>query len=277
MEERNKRNRPRLDDKILTSWNGLMLKGLTDAYRYVGNPEYLDLALKNGEFINTNLMKEDGGLYHNYKNGKSTINGYLEDYASVIEAYLGLYEITFDEKWLKRSKALSDHCLTHFYDAESGMFFFTAKEDDFVIRRTIETTDNVVPSSNSIMAKNLFKLSRLYPDNKYEEVAIQMLKNLQDNLKENAQSHANWLQLAFYFDRPFYEVAIVGKDFKEKAQILASHYLPNSILAGTLKESTVSVLENRYKENETLIYVCEHGSCKLPLTQADKALTQLPF
>ncbi len=277
LQQRNKRSRPRLDDKILTSWNGLMLKGLSDAYRYLGNPEYLDLALKNGEFIHTNLMKKNGGLYHNHKNGKSTINGYLEDYASVIEAYLGLYEITFDEKWLKRSKALSDHCSANFYDTESGMFFFTSKEDDFVIRRTIETTDNVVPSSNSILAKNLFKLSRLYTDENFEEVAIQMLKNLQDNLEENAQSHANWLQLALYFDRPFYEVAIVGKDFKQKAKTLGAHYRPNSILAGTSMESTIPVLENRYEEGETLIYVCEHGSCKLPLTQTAEVLTQLPF
>ena len=113
-EARSKRNRPRLDDKILTSWNGLMLKGLVDAYRYLGHEKYLKLALKNARFIEDNLTKNDGGLYHNHKNGKSTINGYLEDYASVIEAYIGLYEIRFDENWLRRAEELTGYCMAHF-------------------------------------------------------------------------------------------------------------------------------------------------------------------
>ena len=101
---RKNRTRPRLDDKILCSWNGLMLKGLTDAYRFIKNDDYLDMALKNGNFIEAIFFKKDSGLYHNHKDGKSTINGYLEDYATVIDAFIGLYEITFDENWLNSAK-----------------------------------------------------------------------------------------------------------------------------------------------------------------------------
>ncbi|MFK5972137.1 MAG: thioredoxin domain-containing protein [Flavobacteriaceae bacterium] len=275
--ERNKRNRPRLDDKILTSWNGLMLKGLVDAYRYLGNEEYLNLALKNANFIEANLTQGDGGLFHNYKNGKHSINGYLEDYATIIDAYIGLYEVTFDEQWLSRAKALTDYCILYFFDAESKMFFFTSKKYDYVIRRTIETSDNVVPASNSIMAKNLFRLSKLFLDENYDEIALQMLKNVQDNFDKNAQSHANWMQLALYFNQAFYEVAIVGKTYKEKAKKLSSTYLPNTIIAGTEKDSDLFVLQHRFTENSTLIYVCQHGSCKLPVEQIEEVLDQIQF
>jgi uncharacterized protein YyaL (SSP411 family) len=273
--ERDTRNRPRLDDKILTSWNGLMLKGLADAYRYLENRSYLDLALKNADFILKNLYKEDGGLFHNHKNGKSSINGYLEDYASVIDGFIALYEATFDETWLQRAKSLTEYCQTHFYDKKSGMFFFTSKKDDYLIRRTIETTDNVMPASNSIMAKNLFRLSKLYPDKEYRAVASQMLKNVQKNFEKNTQSHANWLHLALFFERPFYEIAVVGDAFKEKAGRILPHYLPHTILAGTEKESPLSLFQDRPSEGETLIYVCQHGACGLPVTQAEEVLAQL--
>ncbi|MGB5666236.1 MAG: thioredoxin domain-containing protein [Maribacter sp.] len=275
--ERNKKSKPRLDDKILTSWNGLLLKGLIDAYRYLGEDKYLDLALKNANFIQSKMMRKDGGLYRNHKNGKSNLNGYLEDYAAVIDAYIGLYEITYDEKWLSRSKALTDYCLDNFLDNESGMFFFTSKGDDFVIRRTIETTDNVIPASNSIMAQNLYKLSKLYPDSDYENVAQQMLKNIQTNFAENAQSHANWLQLALFMNQPFYEIAIVGDEYKSKTKEILQYYIPNSIVAATENQSDIAILNDRYSIDNTLIYVCIHGSCKLPQIEVSESLKQMQY
>ncbi len=272
--ERNKRNRPRLDDKILTSWNGLMLKGLIDAYRYLENETYLDLALKNAGFILENLVAADGGLFHNHTSGKKGINGYLEDYASVIDAFIGLYEATFDEKWLQRAKTLTEYCRTHFFDKKGGMFFFTSNTDHFVIRRTIETTDNVVPASNSLMAKNLFRLSRFFPEQDYQAMALQMLKNVQAAFTKNAQGQANWLQLALFFDRPFYEIAIVGDTYKEKAGEIRDYYLPNTVLAAAEKGSSLSLLQDRYDNGRTLIYICQQGACKLPTTNTEEVLTQ---
>lgn len=269
--ERNKRHRPRLDDKILTSWNGLMLKGLVDAHRYLENDNYIDLALKNANFILENLTKDDGGLFHNHKNGSSTINGFLEDYASIIDAFISLYEVTFDEKWLHKAVELTSYCQENFFDSKSGMFFFTSTKDDYVIRRTIEVSDNVVPASNSIMAKNLFKLAKFYPKENYQEVALQMLKNVQENFGENAQNHANWLQLNLWINQPFYEIAIVGENYQDKAESLRTFYMPNTVLAGTSAESTIEILQNRYFENQTQIYVCQNGSCKLPVTNVSQA------
>ena len=273
--ERNKRQRPRLDDKILTSWNGLMLKGLTDAYRYLGDEKYATLALNNAQFIENTMLQTDGSLLHNHKNGQSTINGYLEDYAAVIDGYIGLYEVCADEKWLTLAKQLTDYCVENFLDPESGLFFFTSKQDAIMIRRTLETTDNVVPASNSIMAKNLFKLSRFYFEKTYEDRALQMLKRMQENLSENGQNHANWLALNLFMDQPFYEVAIVGENYTSTLLSLEKNYVPNAIFSGTEKDSELPILKDRYSEDQTLIYVCQHGSCKLPVTDISKALRSL--
>ncbi|TFG78025.1 MAG: thioredoxin domain-containing protein [Flavobacteriales bacterium] len=272
---RDQRERPRLDDKILTSWNGLMLKALVDAHRYLGHREYLDLALKNAEFLQKNMITQEGGLFHNHKNGKSNINGYLEDYASVIEGYTALYEVTFVEKWLKRAKLLADYCLEHHYDAESKLFYFTQKEDDFIIRRTLETADNVIPASNSIMAKNLFRLSHFYPLERYGALALQMLINVQDHFSTNAQSHANWLQLVLLVNLPFYEVAIVGPEYNDKASQMVKHYLPDTVFAAARKESQLALLADRFTEGKTPIYICEKGACQLPVEEVSVSLAQL--
>ena len=273
--QRQKRKKPRLDDKILTSWNALMLRGLIDAYRYLENEDYLDLAEKNANFLIANLQKEDGGLYHNHKIGRSTINGYLEDYATLIDALIGLYETTFDNKWLLKAKELNDYCIINFLDEKSGMFFFTSKEDDAIIRRTIETTDNVVPASNSIMAQNLFRLSRFFEKTEYESIAIQMLKNVQDNFETSGQNHANWMQLSLLVQKPFYEVALIGESFKELANEILPNYLPNTIFAGTPEDSAFSILKNRFVQGKTFGYVCLQGACKLPVTTSNEVLTQL--
>ena len=272
---RSKKRRPRLDDKILTSWNGLMLRGLVDAYRYLGNEAYLTAALNNAMFIENNMLQENGGLFHNHKNGKSTINGYLEDYAAVIDAYIGLYEVCADEKWLTLAKELTDYCLTNFLDPESGLFYFTSKEDHYIIRRTLETTDNVVPASNSIMAKNLFKLSKLYYETSYQERAVQMLKTMQENLTAHAQNYANWMQLNLFMNHSFYEVAVVGYEFLEKLALLQKQYIPNTVFSGSKNISKLPLLKDKFVEDTTLIYICEFGSCKLPVPEVNKALTQL--
>ena len=275
MEVRSKRSRPRLDDKILCSWNGLMLKGLTDAYRFLGDDQYLDLALKNAHFIEKHFIQSNGDLFHNYKAGKSTIAGYLEDYSAVIDGFIGLYEITFDEKWIFLAKKLTDRCFENYYDDESALFFFTSKQEEFVIRRTLETGDNVVPASNSMMCKNLFKLSRIFLASDYEDKARAMLVKMQERMKEHPESHANWLHLTLYHQNPFYEVAIVGDTAMEKKKDLQSNYLPNSVFAGAEEHGELDLVQNRYVQEQTLIYICLQGSCKLPIESVSQTLEQL--
>lgn len=272
---RDNRSKPRLDDKILTSWNGLMLKGLVDAYRYLQEDHYLELALNNAKFIEGKLVKSNGTLYRNHKNGKSTINAFLDDYATVIDAYIGLYEVTFDRQWILRAKELADIAITHFKDGESGMFFYTSNQDDDLIRRSMEINDNVISSSNSIMANNLLKLHKIFSNEGYMGQVDQMVKNVQHNFSENGQSFANWLNLILFQNKNFYEIAIVGDDYKALGKEVYSQFLPNSILVGSKKEGTLDLLKSRYNEGQTLIYVCIEGTCKLPVTSPELALKQL--
>jgi len=272
---RDKRPRPRLDDKILTSWNGLMLLGLVDAYRYLGEERYRELALKNAQFLENHMIKPDGTLYRNHKNGTSTINAFLDDYATLIAAYIGLYEITFNQKWLSHAKALADTAITNFKDDESGMFHYTAEEDEGLIRRSIELYDKEISSSNSIMANNLLKLHKLYPKAGYNKLTRQMVLNVQENFLDNGQSFANWLNLVLFQNKNFYEIAVVGKEYQVVGKEILSHYLPNSILVGTEEEGHLELLKNRYNEGQTLIYVCIEGMCKLPVTTTKLALQQL--
>ncbi|WP_421803835.1 thioredoxin domain-containing protein [Flagellimonas sp.] len=273
--EREKRSKPRLDDKILTSWNGLMLKGLVDAYRYLGEEAYLDLALKNAAFIEREMVKKDNSLYRNHKEGKSSINAFLDDYATVIDAYVALYEVTFDEQWLGLAKRLLDNTKEHFFDKASGMFFYTSDEDQSLIRRTIEVDDNVISSSNSMMAINLFKLHKLYPDEGYGSLSEQMLKNVQKDFDRRAQSFSNWLHLVLYQNHNFYEIAVIGEDYRTMGSELAQTYVPQSILVGSQSQGNLELLKNREVPGKTLIYVCIEGACKLPVDSAGEALEQL--
>lgn len=271
-EERSKRPKPRLDDKILTSWNGLMLSGLVDAYRYLGQDEYLELALKNAQFLETAMVKEDYSLYRNHKDGKSDIDAFLEDYAVLSEAFLGLYEVTFDEKWLDHAKKLMEYAKVHFYDENSGMFFYTSDSDKSLIRRSIETIDKEISSSNSIMAKNLLKFHKLFPEEGFGDIAEQMLRNVQDEFLQSGQGYTNWLNLVLFENQNFYEIAVVGENYKQLGKEISHSYIPNSILVGSAKDGPVDLLKNRYAEGETFVYVCIEGACKLPVQEADAAI-----
>ena len=271
-EVRSKRSKPRLDDKSLTSWNAIMLRGYVDAYRVFKEQKYLDVAKKNGSFIINNQLREDGGLNHNYKEGKSTINGYLEDYAATIDAFIALYENTLDEKWLFTSRDLTNYVFDYFFDDVSKMFYFTSQEDEDLLTRNIEYRDNVIPASNSMMAKNLFKLSHYFENEHYRITATTMLNNVKPEMEEYGSGYSNWLDLMLNYANPFYEVAIVGNDVEEKLNELQKNYLPNILIAGSSKDNDMPLLENRFVENTTLIYVCVNKACKLPVTSVNKAV-----
>ena len=275
LDERNKRDRPRLDDKTLTSWNALMLKGYVDAYRVFNDQKFLEVALKSAQFIMNNMTKEDGGLFRNFKNGKSNIEAYLEDYAAVSDAFISLYEVTLDEKWLKNAKQFTDYTFDHFYDEESKMFFFTSNNQTGLISRKAETDDNVIPSSNSIMANNLFKLGHYYSNKHYADNAKAMLNNVKENAISYGSGASNWLNLYSNYLGEYYEVAIAGPDAKKKLEELNKIYIPNKLIVGSTAESSLPLLAYKYNENETTIYVCIDGACKLPVTETEKALKQL--
>ncbi|WP_242156891.1 thioredoxin domain-containing protein [Aestuariivivens sediminis] len=272
LKERNKRDKPRLDDKTLTSWNALMIKGYVDAYRVLDIKDYLASAEKNARFILEQQLREDGGLNHNYKNGTSSINGYLEDYATTIDAFLALYETTLDQKWLNTSRDLANYAFDHFFDDHSNMFFFTSDKDPSLVSRSIEYRDNVIPGSNSIMAKNLFRLAHYFDNDHYGNVAMIMLNNVKPEMREYPTGYSNWFDLMLNYTNPFYEVAVVGEEAKGKIFELNKTYIPNKLIAGSNKESKMPLLENRFTPEDTYIYVCVNKACKLPVTQVDQAL-----
>ncbi len=269
---RNKRNKPNLDDKILTSWNALMLQGYIDAYRAFDNDDYLEKAINIATFLINNQLKSDGGLYRSFKNGKSTINGYAEDYATVIESFISLYEVTLDKKWLLLSKKLMDYTITHFFNTTSGMFYYTSSEDENLIARKIEIVDGVISSSNSILGNSLFKLGHHFSDQKMIKRSEQMLNNIKQKIIQNPLGYSNWLHLMTNFTTPFYEVAVVGENANAFTKKLFKNYLPNILITASETESELPLLKNKYIDGDTFIYVCINGTCKLPVTNVSKAI-----
>ena len=269
---RNNRAKPRLDDKSLTSWNALMIKGYVDAYKAFQVPEYLNAAQTNAQFLINHQLQENGALNHSYKDGKSTINGYLEDYAAVIDAFIALYEVTLNEFWINKANELAAYTFENFFDAEKNMFYFTSKEDEKLVARNFEYRDNVVPASNSMMAKNLLILSHHFDNKKYLTTASKMLHNVQPEIESYPSGFSNWLDLMANFQDNFYEVVVVGKDASKKIAELNARYLPNILIAGSTSESKKPLLNYRYIDGETLIYVCVNNSCKLPVSDISEAL-----
>ena len=274
---RTERIRPGLDDKSLTSWNGLMLKAYTDAYKALQKSHYLDIAIRNGEFILKYQKRKDGGLFHNYKNKKSSINGFLEDYAFVIEAFIGLYEVTLNENWLNEATQLMDYTFDNFFDKKSGMFFFTSKTDNPLIARKFEIQDNVIPASNSTIGKCLFKLGHILSNKYYLETASQMANNIKNDIASYGPGYSNWATLITYHTYPFYEIAIVGKEYKQTISQFQIYHLPNTIVIGTEKNSNLNILKNKFTKGHTYIYVCENGACQQPQMDIDKAISQIKY
>jgi len=195
LKEREKRVRPGLDDKILTSWNAMTISGLISCYKAFGDTEFLELATLNANFLKQEMMTDDGSLLHSYKNKRAKISGFLEDYAFTIEAFTALFEVTGNAEWLGLASQLTETAFTEFYDEQKSIFYFTAKHQTDLITRTIEVHDNVIPSSNSVMAKNLFRLSSLLDRPDYLKTAKMMFNQIFGNLADYQSGYSNWSQV----------------------------------------------------------------------------------
>lgn len=271
---RNERIRPGLDDKILCSWNGLMLKGLATAYRVFGEPEFLTLALRLAYFLLKKMRdSRNGRLWHTYKLGRARQAGFLDDYATVIDGLLTLYQATFTETWLTEADQLVQYVLTNFADMNEGetgpdpMFFFTDKNGEELIARRKELFDNVIPSSNSMMAENLYTLSLLLERPDYADRADQMLGRIQPLVQQNADYLTNWAAQFALRARPTAEIAVVGPDAELFRTRLDAEFYPNKVLCGTTSKSELPLLHQRGPINDqTAVYVCYNRACQLPVT-----------
>lgn len=272
--EREKRKRPETDDKILTSWNALMTIGFIDAYQSFGDAGYYHYAKKNIDFLLSNVLNSDNSLYRNFKNGKATINAFLDDYSFMISALIQFYQISFEEKYLYQAKDLADHVIAHFFDTNTGMFFYTDTQYSDLIIRKKEITDNVIPSSNSEMAKNLFLLSLYFENKNYAAISFQQIKNVMDDTKKNMNYYSNWAMVAFLHIYHPFEIAITGDGWKKELSGLHKKYIPDAIFMGG-KNGTLPLLENKIVPGKTLIYVCQNKTCQLPVTQVEDAIKQM--
>jgi uncharacterized protein YyaL (SSP411 family) len=274
-EVRSKRVRPGLDNKILASWNGLMLKGLCEAYRAFNKAEYLDIALKNANFVVGNLIK-DGRIirvYNSLSKGEGRGEAFLDDYANIIDAFIALYEVTFDEQWLNHAVKLADNAIAHYYDEASGIFFFTADDNEQLIARKSEVMDNVIPASNSVMARNLKKLGLLFDKNEYLQISAQQLRNIMPHIAKYGSAYSNWGMLLL--DEVFgtYEVAIVGADAATFRIEMEKNYIPNKIILGGTKGS-LPLLRDKFSD-KTQLFICKDKTCGLPAANIAEALKQI--
>lgn len=281
---REQRIRPGLDNKVLTSWNALMLKAYVDAYNVFDEQRFIDAAKKNAQFLLSKLLRSDGGLNHVSSKlhspfddgvGERYINGYLEDYCFTIEAFIALYEANFIEDYLITANTLMRYCIQHFQDKNSGMFYFTSDEDKALISRKMELSDNVIPASNSSIAKSLFVLGHHFENEEYVAMSRKMLNNVLEEIKGYGPGYSNWAMLLLYFTRPFYEIAITGDRASEKRKKFNNNYLPNALFAGSETESTLPLLQNRLIGLQTTIYVCSDKTCSKPETKVEDALKHI--
>ncbi|WP_084165697.1 thioredoxin domain-containing protein [Dyadobacter crusticola] len=274
-EHRSHRVRPGLDDKILASWNGLLITGLAAAYRALGDEEIREMAVSAGNFV-FEKMSAEGRLLHSYKNGKASVTGFLEDYAAVIGACLSLYQITFEEHWIRKAEELTSYTLTNFYDEQEGFFNFTDVYGEALIARKKELFDNVIPGSNSIMAHNLYTLSLITDKSEYLDITNKMLSKISRLLLSDVQWVTNWAALYCQHAVPTAEVAIVGAQADQVRKDFDRFFVPNKVVMGTTAASELPLLQNRTEiNNQTAIYICFDKTCQLPVTNVEEALQQL--
>jgi uncharacterized protein len=272
LQQRKSRIRPGLDNKILLSWNALAIKGLIDAYKVFDDAEFLSAASKILSFIRDE-MTADGQLYHSYQNGRPKIKGFLEDYAFYIEALISWYQVSFEEDAITKAKELTDYVIKQFSDHESGFFWFTSSTNNELATRKIETSDNVTPSANSVMAHNLHSLGILLDDKSYRSRCDLMLKSMISNISEQAAYFSNWAILLSYKIYPYFEISFTGTDAKANLLAFEKSFIPGKVIAGTTNaESAIPALKDKMVADKSYIYICENFTCQKPVGTVAEAL-----
>jgi uncharacterized protein YyaL (SSP411 family) len=272
---RDPREHPGLDDKILASWNGIALKGLCEAYRALGDEAILNSALMNAEFILTK-MYDGKTLFHSYKNKQASIPGFLEDYTYVIEGYLALYEVSLDEQWLRHAIKLVNHVIDYFYDESEGLFFYTSSAGEKLIARKKEIFDNVIPASNSSLARNLYHLGKLLSNDDWIEHGRKTASRFKNAFLADPSYLSNWGCLITSFMSPTAEIVISGKNSIQIRKEIDRRYFPNKIICGSVSASTLPLLADRKPiDDKTVIYLCFDKICQLPTEYTTELFDQL--
>lgn len=270
---RNKRIKPTTDDKVLTSWNALMIEGYVHAYNAFGNEEYLDIALRCAAYLEKNRIDKNGRVLRVSNTGRS-IDGFLDDYAFLARAYIQLYQSTFDIHFLTLARSITDYALSNFNDAQGDLYLYSVDKSARQIASKIQVSDEVTPSSNAVLADVLYLLAEYFQDDSYREQYEKMLHRISDKLTEHGPYYSTWAKLHERESTKPYEVAIVGPEADAKRKLFMQRYLPTCILLGGRAEN-LPLLENKLVAGKTMIYVCRDRTCKLPVENVATALAQL--
>ncbi len=272
---RNERIRPGLDDKFLSSWNALLIKGYLDAYKAIGNESYLRKADQIANFMVERMTQSEVQLFRTYKNGDARINAFLDDYSFTIEAFVALYQASFDEVWLKRADRMMAYVIRNFYDDKSGMFFYTSKEDAALVARKMEVMDNVIPSSNASMSESLYLLGHILGKEQYLELSGQMLANMKEHTLKYLSYHGKWANLMLKQIESPYELVISGVDAKQVQKEFNKRFYPNVLILGSEKESELPLLKNRFNYETTSLYLCKDKACFLPTSSMEEVIKRI--
>ncbi|WP_367913143.1 thioredoxin domain-containing protein [Leadbetterella sp. DM7] len=276
LEARQKRVSPGLDNKVLTSWNALMISGLAERSRTWGG-DYT-LASEKLAYLNRNLTfscrNEDGdtalGVFH--QAGERKIPGFLDDYAALIQANTDMYSLSLEEHYLETAEQLCWYVLANFYDPDEGLFYYTDVEAEKLISRKKELFDNVIPSSNSMMAKSLYFAGRYTGRTSYTEIARQMFARLKPLTLQDPQWLGNWVDLGLLLSAKQVEVVVTGPDYREWVRALQKQGTSAATLYfGADNASSLPVFENRFTGKNT-VYICEDYSCRRPVFTLEEAL-----
>ncbi|MCH8903852.1 MAG: thioredoxin domain-containing protein [Bacteroidetes bacterium] len=277
LKEREKRIPPGLDDKTLLGWNALMVSAYARAYEAIGRPEYLVIAERTAGFLLKEFRVEPKSktnfqLYHTYKEGVAKINAFLDDYALLANALIDVYEINYDEDLLILADGLIKHTLANFNDEADGLFFFTPVKQNDISTRKKEFYDNVVPSGNSVMARNLQRMGIIMGNAEYSEQSQKMIVKLKRAIIEYPGSFAIWASTMTNYVYPIQEIAVVGKKSSDYAIEITSLFIPNRIIMVTKDKSDFPLLKGKDGIDETLIYICRNYACKLPVNNVNDAI-----
>jgi uncharacterized protein YyaL (SSP411 family) len=272
---RSRRVRPGLDDKRLTSWNALMIAALADAGAAFGRADYVSAAVTCASFIETELRDSAGGLLRTFNRGRAKQPAFLEDHAYLLEAYVVLYESTFDERWYVRAVELAETILIRFHDPERGGFFSTATDHEGLIARRKDLEDTPIPSGASSACFGLFRLAHLTGEVSYEEAALSLVQLLHTVAPAHPLAFGHLLRAIDFIVAPVREVALAGDAAGELASVVRTGYYPHVVLAGG-EHQAVPLLQGREPvDGRPAAYVCERFTCQLPVTTPEELTKSL--
>lgn len=271
--ERSKRIKPGLDNKIILSWNALMVSGLVQAGLSLGNDHYKTIAERSYQFIKTKCNNSGLEYFHTFQNGNGKHPAFLEDYASLINASLDMYEMTTDYEHLQFSIELMRFVIENFSDGD--VFYFTHKNQKDIPLRNKDFYDNATPSGNSIMLENFIRLAIYTSESKWMTQAENLFLLLKDNILRHGTSFGNWLTAASAFIYPPAEIVITGKNASSLARQIREKYYPFRSIRHAEEKSQDPVFKNRFKEDSDLIYLCRQGECQLPVNNIDEFFSLL--